>query len=219
MAAIWCTAQHHGRQGGAVSNVKAMAGQPAIRPRRAVPPQRGDQTGFASTRNGCAGENQNALLGKTQGGFLFWRWAPANIPRPQTCLGRAAWGGSSAGRALRSQCRGREFDPPPLHQFTLTCFSAQALRAILRRQPQPAFLQRLLLPRFPPQASSDIHSRRRSPSGKWCLWHPATARKSFRKQSRQDIRIASDTARAAGIHPAPRRHSPRAARQPARTAA
>lgn len=28
------------------------------------------------------------------------------------------WGGSSAGRALRSQCRGREFDPPPLHQFT-----------------------------------------------------------------------------------------------------
>ena len=24
-------------------------------------------------------------------------------------------GGSSAGRALRSQCRGREFDPPPLH--------------------------------------------------------------------------------------------------------
>jgi hypothetical protein len=28
----------------------------------------------------------------------------------------AVWGGSSAGRALRSQCRGREFDPPPLHQ-------------------------------------------------------------------------------------------------------
>ncbi len=27
-----------------------------------------------------------------------------------------SWGGSSAGRALRSQCRGREFDPPPLHQ-------------------------------------------------------------------------------------------------------
>src|SRR5262245_53504488 len=25
------------------------------------------------------------------------------------------WGGSSAGRARRSQCRGREFDPPPLH--------------------------------------------------------------------------------------------------------
>ena len=27
------------------------------------------------------------------------------------------WGGSSAGRASRSQCEGREFDPPPLHQF------------------------------------------------------------------------------------------------------
>src|SRR5689334_17209499 len=27
-----------------------------------------------------------------------------------------AWGGSSAGRASRSQCEGREFDPPPLHQ-------------------------------------------------------------------------------------------------------
>src|SRR5438094_10480103 len=25
-------------------------------------------------------------------------------------------GGSSAGRASRSQCEGREFDPPPLHQ-------------------------------------------------------------------------------------------------------
>ena len=29
-----------------------------------------------------------------------------------------AWGGSSAGRASRSQCEGREFDPPPLHQST-----------------------------------------------------------------------------------------------------
>ena len=27
------------------------------------------------------------------------------------------WGGSSAGRASRSQCEGREFDPPPLHQI------------------------------------------------------------------------------------------------------
>src|SRR4249919_3755546 len=27
----------------------------------------------------------------------------------------ASWGGSSAGRASRSQCEGREFDPPPLH--------------------------------------------------------------------------------------------------------
>src|ERR1700740_2855272 len=31
---------------------------------------------------------------------------------------RLAWGGSSAGRASRSQCEGREFDPPPLHHPT-----------------------------------------------------------------------------------------------------
>ena len=30
----------------------------------------------------------------------------------------AKWGGSSAGRASRSQCEGREFDPPPLHQYS-----------------------------------------------------------------------------------------------------
>ena len=30
---------------------------------------------------------------------------------------RSLWGGSSVGRALRSQCRGREFDSPPLHFF------------------------------------------------------------------------------------------------------
>jgi hypothetical protein len=28
------------------------------------------------------------------------------------------WGGSSAGRAPRSQCGGREFDPPPLHHIS-----------------------------------------------------------------------------------------------------
>ena len=28
----------------------------------------------------------------------------------------ASWGRSSAGRASRSQCEGREFDPPRLHQ-------------------------------------------------------------------------------------------------------
>lgn len=29
--------------------------------------------------------------------------------------GRQKWGGSSVGRALRSQCRGRGFNSPPLH--------------------------------------------------------------------------------------------------------
>ncbi len=30
---------------------------------------------------------------------------------------RASWGGSSAGRASRSQCEGRGFDPLPLHHY------------------------------------------------------------------------------------------------------
>ncbi len=39
-------------------------------------------------------------------------------PTPDQTASGIVWGGSSAGRALRSQCRGREFDPPPLHHFT-----------------------------------------------------------------------------------------------------
>jgi chorismate mutase-like protein len=51
------------------------------------------------------------------------------------------WGGSSAGRASRSQCEGREFDPPPLHQFALwlvailfgsACFAAAPETGVLR---------------------------------------------------------------------------------------
>ena len=46
--------------------------------------------------------------------------APAAIEHCRRCgLGlksATSWGGSSAGRAPRSQCGGREFDPPPLHQ-------------------------------------------------------------------------------------------------------
>src|SRR5690606_30862526 len=37
---------------------------------------------------------------------------------PGVVYNSAAWGGSSAGGASRSQCEGREFDPPPLHHFT-----------------------------------------------------------------------------------------------------
>ena len=36
-------------------------------------------------------------------------------PAPELLNSRRSWGGSSAGRASRSQCEGREFDPPPLH--------------------------------------------------------------------------------------------------------
>ena len=57
-------------------------------------------------------------------GWLAARLLP-NIPdtlgklyRPRSKRGYNPphWGGSSAGRASRSQCEGREFDPPPLHQ-------------------------------------------------------------------------------------------------------
>ena len=36
------------------------------------------------------------------------------------------WGCSSAGRALRSQCRGQEFDPPQLHQSQSTAYALPA---------------------------------------------------------------------------------------------
>src|SRR6185437_794317 len=45
------------------------------------------------------------------------RRQPAGTPRQLK-----TWGGSSAGRALRSQCRGRGFDPLPLHQFPILRF-------------------------------------------------------------------------------------------------
>ena len=41
--------------------------------------------------------------------------------------GSSKWGGSSAGRASRSQCEGREFDPPPLHQ---SCNKINNLKAV-----------------------------------------------------------------------------------------
>src|SRR6185312_59517 len=53
----------------------------------------------------------------------------------------SAWGGSSAGRASRSQCEGRGFDPLPLHQFPSLPFrissdfaTARMLR--LRKRPR-----------------------------------------------------------------------------------
>ena len=36
---------------------------------------------------------------------------------PTICLKKSFWGCSSVGRALRSQCRGREFESPQLHQL------------------------------------------------------------------------------------------------------
>src|SRR5690242_16082180 len=46
------------------------------------------------------------------------RGTPARLDLPHlgARIARLAWGGSSAGRASRSQCEGRGFDPLPLHQ-------------------------------------------------------------------------------------------------------
>src|SRR3569623_1875163 len=49
---------------------------------------------------------------------VFELFIPKRIGTCQDCrqsIKSSAWGGSSAGRASRSQCEGREFDPPPLH--------------------------------------------------------------------------------------------------------
>lgn len=67
------------------------------------------------------------------------------------------WGGSSAGRALRSQCRGREFDPPPLHQFT----------DILKSHGNMAFCVSIALQKFKPwlrSAESCVIADLKSPS-------------------------------------------------------
>jgi hypothetical protein len=53
--------------------------------------------------------------------------APLYNPAPRS------WGGSSAGRALRSQCRGRGFDPLPLHQFPFSLVDTVLSRAYVER--------------------------------------------------------------------------------------
>ena len=40
------------------------------------------------------------------------------------------WGRSSVGRASRSQCEGREFDPPRLHQLSIGKSLAYAVTSI-----------------------------------------------------------------------------------------
>ncbi len=44
------------------------------------------------------------------------------------------WGSSSAGRALRSQCRGREFDPPLLHHDRIPSASSRRSDACFHRR-------------------------------------------------------------------------------------
>src|SRR5450432_2369162 len=57
-----------------------------------------------------------------QGAIRVARSKSANLRSPKSeteSMLRAAWGRSSAGRASRSQCEGREFDPPRLHRAPL----------------------------------------------------------------------------------------------------
>ncbi len=58
------------------------------------------------------------------------------------------WGGSSAGRASRSQCEGREFDPPPLHHNVPKALIYKAAKSIADIAPTtlPAGGQRRRLP-------------------------------------------------------------------------
>jgi chorismate mutase-like protein len=63
----------------------------------------------------------------------------AGFPRMRGLM----WGGSSAGRASRSQCEGREFDPPPLHQsfVRIAAFMAAVLVSGLAAGAEPGVLR------------------------------------------------------------------------------
>ena len=52
-----------------------------------------------------------------------------------------SWGGSSVGRASRSQCEGRGFDPLPLHQFLLGSILALCAAAATAQSPVPSWTQ------------------------------------------------------------------------------
>ena len=68
----------------------------------------------------AAGRVPHALAVFTRPAAAVCQGSPSAPPRQGAASANAriaagSGGGSSAGRALRSQCRGREFDPPPLH--------------------------------------------------------------------------------------------------------
>jgi hypothetical protein len=76
------------------------------------------------TRGRCCGRRgsmQSALLGSDRAARSYdGGESVAVAPLAAGAMIRArAWGGSSAGRASRSQCEGRGFDPLPLHHFSV----------------------------------------------------------------------------------------------------
>lgn len=54
-------------------------------------------------------------LGRYRKDGIFMEASCQNKKIKAELFSSTVWGSSSAGRALRSQCRGREFDPPLLH--------------------------------------------------------------------------------------------------------
>jgi len=90
-------------------------------------------------------QNQQGPIEESRHGKLTLR--EKNTP---PIFGGLMWGGSSVGRASRSQCEGRGFDPLPLHQFIslvfnaleIFCFSVSAL--IRRKCGKSAALPRLI---------------------------------------------------------------------------
>ncbi len=78
-----------------------------------------------------------------QNGFSCAEYHKYGIFREATCqnqkirakfLSSTVWGSSSAGRALRSQCRGREFDPPLLHHDRIPSASSRRSDACFHRR-------------------------------------------------------------------------------------
>ena len=74
-------------------------------------------------------------------------------------LTKTPWGGSSAGRALRSQCRGREFDPPPLHHIR-----SPAGFSFFRFQKVPGLVERLRSSKIPGLRGTSPVSPRTAPA-------------------------------------------------------
>lgn len=60
---------------------------------------------------GHMAELVDALVSGTSGATL----GSSSLLMPTICLKKSFWGCSSVGRALRSQCRGREFESHQLH--------------------------------------------------------------------------------------------------------
>lgn len=85
----------------------------------------------------------DGMAWRCSGAFPMDRYRKDGIFVEATCqnqkiraefLSSTVWGSSSAGRALRSQCRGREFDPPLLHHDRIPSASSRRSDACFHRR-------------------------------------------------------------------------------------